>query len=94
LPDTVVNFNSSSGALTAAQEAQLLSASNAIAPTTTLEGSVTWDDAMKLVVADGAGDIVDAGAGSYTIKSQDGLKDRMTGTYSGSNRTISSTDTT
>ena len=93
LPDTVVNFNSSSGALTAAQEAQLLAASKAVTPTTTLEGSTTWDAAMKLVLADGAGDVVDAGSGSYTIKSQDGTKNRISGTYTGSNRTIT-TDTT
>ncbi len=60
--------------------------------TAIIEGSETWLQAMRLIRADAAGSIVDDDAGNYVIKSADGLKDRITGTYADSSRTITGTD--
>lgn len=62
--------------------------------TAIIEGSETWLQAMRLIRADAAGSIADDDAGNYVIKSADGLKDRITGTYADSSRTITGTDVT
>jgi hypothetical protein len=120
LPDTVVNFNSSSGALSAAQEAQLLNASttstaidtklgtpadtdvstdisNLFDPTTDIvEDGETWLGVMRILAAAAGSDIVDDGLGGYQIKSFDGTKTRLGGSYTpgAPSRTIDSRDTT
>lgn len=61
----------------------------------TLEGSETYDEALRLMRAEAAGAIADDGVSSANIKSADGLKDRIEATYDSSgSRTITSTDGT
>lgn len=80
--------------LTAEESAQLAAIDNQFDPTSDIyEGSETWQDLARLMRAVLAGDISDDGNGNVTIKSIDGLKDRVTATYEeNGSRTISSTD--
>lgn len=58
-----------------------------------MEDGETFMQAMLLVRANAAGDSVASGD-NYTIKSKDGLKDRVVSTATAAGRTITSTDVT
>lgn len=60
-----------------------------------VEGTETFTEAMRLLRANALGDIVDDGVNSATIKSADGLKDRIEATYdSNGGRVITAIDKT
>ena len=105
LPDTVVSFNSSSGALTALQESQLANASSTsttingkigtpatdvsadIAAVTggTLEGALSRDDALRIILAESAGILTESG-GIITIRDTTDTTDRIIATVAAGER--------
>ncbi len=63
------------------QSAQALSiGGTAITPTTILEGTRTWEQAMRLILASQAGDVTGADTTTVDIEAADGSKTRITAT--------------
>lgn len=60
-----------------------------------VESGETFEEMLRLLRANAAGDIVEDGAGNYTIKSINGLIDRITGQEAANNgRDVTAVDTT
>lgn len=57
-----------------------------------IEGTLSAADALRLLLAQAAGDATGLGSATTRFKSLDGSKDRIVGTVSGSTRTISARD--
>lgn len=57
-----------------------------------VEGTLTLKQAIRLLLAVAAGDASGLEGGSPAFKSLDGSKDRITGTYSGGTRTVTTRD--
>lgn len=80
--------------LTESESLQLSKLDGLFDPNTdTYEGSETYQDLMRLLRAFVAGNVADDGEGNAVLKSIDGLKDRITATYTNTgSRTVTATD--
>ncbi len=76
------------------QSAQALSVGgSAITPTTILEGAVTWEEAMRILLAADSGNVTGGGTTEITIKGIDGVKTRLRATVdANANRTVTIRD--